>query len=289
MADEKHPNDPLNPPTPAQDTSQSVPKTPAGEPGKPGDAAPTGPASISGPAIAPPSTSSEGNEPKPEVGKTPEQKTSGATAPSASTPAGPEAPPAASPAKPVAVAGAAPAEVKPAAAPKAAVPVPGPWESEMVTRFKERFGASILDAQSYLKQNYFVVHSEKSYEVLAELHDQEGFDYLVDVTALHYPERELQFEVIWILYSFERNERIRVKSSIKEGDKAPTVVPLWSTSNWLEREVFDMFGIEFDGHPDMRRILLPDGWKGYPLRKDYGIIQQDQEWVQINLGIPSGQ
>ena len=159
----------------------------------------------------------------------------------------------------------------------------------MVVRYKEHFGASIQEAQTYLGQDYFVVSNDKSYEILADLHDQEKFDYLVDVTALHYPERELQFEVIWILYSFERNERIRVKSSIKEGDKTPTVVPLWSTANWLEREVFDMFGIEFDGHPDMRRILLPDGWKGHPLRKDYGIIQQDQEWVQINLGIPSGQ
>ena len=159
----------------------------------------------------------------------------------------------------------------------------------MVVRYKEHFGPSIQAAQTYLGQNYFVVSSDKSYEILADLHDQEKFDYMVDVTALHYPDRELQFEVIWILYSFERNERIRVKSSIKEGEKAPTVVPLWSTANWLEREVFDMFGIEFDGHPDMRRILLPDGWKGHPLRKDYGIIQQDQEWVQINLGIPSGQ
>ncbi|MFZ0804521.1 MAG: NADH-quinone oxidoreductase subunit C, partial [Terriglobales bacterium] len=107
--------------------------------------------------------------------------------------------------------------------------------------------------------------------------------------ALHYPTREKQFELIWILYSFPRNERIRVKTSIADGASFPSSVSIWPTANWLEREVFDMFGIKFDGHPDMKRILLPDGWKGHPLRKDYGIIQQDQEWVQINLGIESGQ
>jgi NADH-quinone oxidoreductase subunit C len=106
---------------------------------------------------------------------------------------------------------------------------------------------------------------------------------------VHYPKREQQFDVIWILYSFPRNERIRVKTMIKEGDPVATVSDIWETANWLEREVYDMFGIKFDGHPDLKRILLPEDWKGFPLRKDYGILQQDTEWVKINLGIESGQ
>ena len=95
--------------------------------------------------------------------------------------------------------------------------------------------------------------------------------------------------LVYVLYSFHHNERVRVKTQIKENESLRTAVEIWPTANWLEREVYDMFGIVFDGHPDLKRILLPDGWKGYPLRKDYPILQQDQEWVQINLGIESGQ
>ena len=112
-------------------------------------------------------------------------------------------------------------------------------------------------------------------EVLQILRDEEQFDYCVDITAMHYPQREKQFDVVWVLYSFARNERIRVKTQILDGASVPSSVPIWTGANWLEREVFDMFGIKFDGHPDMKRILLPDGWKGHPLRKDYGILQQD--------------
>jgi NADH-quinone oxidoreductase subunit C len=159
----------------------------------------------------------------------------------------------------------------------------------MVATLKGQYGSGIGEASSYLGQNYLVVDSSIISEVLQILRDREQFDYCVDVTAAHYPEREKQFDVIWILYSFPRNERIRVKTTVADGQSVPTSVSIWATANWLEREVYDMFGIRFDGHPDLKRILLPDGWKGYPLRKDYGIIQQDQEWVQANLGIESGQ
>lgn len=181
---------------------------------------------------------------------------------------------------------------KPAAPPpppKPAGPVPVPWESDMVAGLKQRFGSGIREASTYLGQSYMVVERAVVYDVLQELHDEQEFSYLVDCTAAHYPQRAQPFEVIWILYSFNRNERVRVKTLLAEGEAAPSAVPLWSTANWLEREVYDMFGIRFDGHPDLRRILLPEDWKGFPLRKDHSIIQQDQEWVQINLGIESGQ
>jgi len=178
---------------------------------------------------------------------------------------------------------------KPPAAPaKPTGPVPEPWTSPLVEKYQHQFGSG-LQAQSCLGQNYFIVDRSLIPNFLKLLRDDEQFDYCVDITAVHYPKREKQFDVIWILYSFERNERIRVKTMIADGETLPSSVPIWATGNWLEREVYDMFGIKFEGHPDMKRILLPEGWKGFPLRKDYSILQQDKEWVQINLGIESGQ
>jgi len=177
----------------------------------------------------------------------------------------------------------------PAAPAKPSGPVPIPWDSPMVGKLKGQYGSGIREANTYLGQNYMVAEPSIVSELLQILCDREQFDYCVDITAVHYPEREKQFDLIWILYSFPRNERIRVKIMIADGESVPSAVSIWATANWLEREVYDMFGIRFDGHPDLKRILLPDGWKGYPLRKDYGIIQQDQEWVQANLGIESGQ
>ena len=180
-------------------------------------------------------------------------------------------------------------EAKPAAPAKPAGPTPQPWESEMMTRLRNRYGSGI-DPKTYVGQNYIIADASIVFELLQVLRDEEQFDYCVDVTAVHYPQRKDQeFDVVWILYSFEHNQRVRVKTMIKDGDPAPSVAGLWTTANWLERECFDMFGIRFEGHPDLRRILLPDGWQGFPLRKEYGITQQDSEWVKINLGIESGQ
>ena len=173
----------------------------------------------------------------------------------------------------------------PAKPPEAA---PESWTSPFVEKYRNQYGSG-LKALTYLGQNYFIVDRSLIPDILRLMRDEDLFDYCVDITAAHYPQREKQFEVIWILYSISRNERVRVKVEIAEGASIPSAVSIWPTANWLEREVFDMFGIQFEGHPDLKRILLPDGWKGYPLRKDYDILQQDKEWVQINLGIESGQ
>jgi NADH-quinone oxidoreductase subunit C len=178
----------------------------------------------------------------------------------------------------------------PAVPPKPAGPTPVPWESELTAQLKKVYGSGIKEASTYLGQNYIVVDRDIVFEILQLMRDDEGFDYCVDITAVHYPKREkAEFDIVYVLYSFAKNTRVRVKTQIADGESVSSSVPIWPTANWLEREVFDMFGIRFEGHPDLKRILLPDGWKGHPLRKDYDILKQDQEWVQINLGIESGQ
>jgi NADH-quinone oxidoreductase subunit C len=116
-----------------------------------------------------------------------------------------------------------------------------------------------------------------------------GYALLTDETAVDYPKREKRFEIVYHLYSFRRNDRLRLKVLAGGDEKVPSVAGIWPTANWLEREVYDMFGIQYEGHPDLKRILLPDGWAGHPLRKDYDILKQDDAWVQANLGIKSGQ
>ena len=89
--------------------------------------------------------------------------------------------------------------------------------------------------------------------------------------------------------TFAKNERLRLKAHAGETEPAPSVCEIWPAANWMERECYDMFGIVFEGHPDLKRILLPDEWQGHPLRKDYDILKQDTDWVRENLGIESGQ
>jgi NADH-quinone oxidoreductase subunit C len=164
-----------------------------------------------------------------------------------------------------------------------------PWESDLAQALKGAFGEAILATSTYLGQNFVVAKPESAIPILEYLRLEADFDYLVDVTAVDWPKRAERFDVVYILYSYARNERVRVKIQIADGFKPESAVGVHPTANWLEREVYDMFGIEFAGHPDLRRILMPDEWQGYPLRKDYSILQQDQRWVQENLGIESAQ
>ena len=99
--------------------------------------------------------------------------------------------------------------------------------------------------------------------------DKCKFKQLIDITAVDYIDKEQRFKIVYLLLSHENNLRIVINTNIEEGKTVPSITKIFSSSNWMEREVFDMYGISFEGHPDLRRILTDYGFEGYPLRKDF--------------------
>jgi NADH-quinone oxidoreductase subunit C len=155
-------------------------------------------------------------------------------------------------------------------------PVAPEWEDagddEVAGRLRERFGDAIERARRFAGDVVIEVARDSIREVCAELAGPQAYKLLVDVTAAHYPDREAgRFEVVYIAYSFESNRRVRLKVRTDDGEPVPTVVPVWKGAEWLEREIWDMFGVTFEGHPDMTRILLWEGFNGHPLRKDFPV------------------
>ena len=138
---------------------------------------------------------------------------------------------------------------------------------------RERLGADGFTASDFNDIHRLVVPSDKLYTGLEALKQRGGFDFLSDITAvdyLHYPEATDRFGVVYILVNTATGERVVVKTHVNEPDLTlPSAFPLWKGADWVEREVYDMYGITFEGHPDLRRILMPEGFVGFPLRKDY--------------------
>ena len=222
---------------------------------------------------------------EPSAAKTPAAGGEPASKPPAA-PAAPAAKPPAAPGAPAAKPPAAAAPPRPPAPPKEG---PVALDNDLVKRFKEKFGPAILEAWTDRKQSILVVARELLAEIALYSRDVEKFDWLSDLTAVDWPKREKRFDIVLNMYSFEKNERLRLKAYAAAEERVPSVQGIWSTANWMEREVYDMFGVIFEGHPDLKRILLPDEWQGFPLRKDYDILTQDTAWVRENLGIESGQ
>ncbi|MGH9678770.1 MAG: NADH-quinone oxidoreductase subunit C, partial [Candidatus Acidiferrales bacterium] len=163
----------------------------------------------------------------------------------------------------------APAAKPPAAAAPPRPPAPpkeGPvaLDNDLVKRFKDKFGPAILEAWVDRKQAILVVERELLAEICLYSRDDEKFDWLSDHTAVDWPKREKRFDIVLNLYSFEKNERLRLKTHAGAEDRVPSVQGIWATANWMEREVYDMFGVIFEGHPELKRILLPDEWQGHP-------------------------
>ena len=154
-------------------------------------------------------------------------------------------------------------------------PVAPDWQDgasdPLTTALKEEFGDAIQSARSYAGDLTFQVQRDAIAQVAASLKNRHRFTYLIDVCGVDYPKREPRFDVVYHLHSFDANRRIRLKVSTDEATPVPTVCHIWRVANWCEREAYDMFGIRFEGHPDLTRILLWEGFNGYPLRKDFPV------------------
>ena len=164
----------------------------------------------------------------------------------------------------------------PAVPPKPAGPKPtDASDKPLVVALAAAVPGAVLEASEFVGETTVKVAPEHLVEACRYLKQQEGFTYLVDLTAVDWKDRQPRFDVLLLLHSFSRGqERLRLKVATSENAETgtcPSVTGVWETANWMEREVWDMYGIRFSGHPDLRRILTWDGFQGHPLRKDFPI------------------
>ncbi len=140
----------------------------------------------------------------------------------------------------------------------------------LVRRISERFHDALTESSEFRGDLSIVVAPEAVVDVARYLKNEEGFDYFLYATAVDWPARDPRFTVVWEVRSLEKKTRIRIKTTAAMPDPhVPTLCGVWPAANWHERETWDLLGITFDGHPDHRRILMPETWEGHPLRKDY--------------------
>lgn len=172
--------------------------------------------------------------------------------------------------------------------PPADLPVPA-FITSLQAAFSEAPGAIV--ALSYFVGDWVVIiDAARVLDVMRHLATapEAAFDFCSDITATDWPPRAERFDVIYCLYSIRHKHRVRVKARLAEHQVIASVTSVWPAANWLEREVFDLFGIVFSGHPDLRRILMPDDWQGYPQRKDYPLegpgellLENPLEWLKL--------
>ena len=147
-----------------------------------------------------------------------------------------------------------------------------------VIKLKEKFAASIIAVAEFRGEVTVTVAKQDIVAICRFLKESLQYNLLTDVTAVDYLGKEPRFMAVYNLYSIPNKDRLRVKAPITESDcTIDTVSTLWNSANWLEREAYDLFGIIFTNHPDLRRILMTDDWVGHPLRKDYPLQGPDRE------------
>ena len=155
----------------------------------------------------------------------------------------------------------------------------------LVKKLRDKFSSAVLEASEFLGQLSIRVGAGRIVEVCDVLKRDADtpFNYLSDLTCVHYPDqRAAPFEVIYNLYSIPATERVRLKVAVN-GAGVGSVTGVWPSADWLEREVYDLFGVTFRDHPDLRRILLPPDWEGHPLRKDYPLEFAENRWTENHL------
>jgi NADH-quinone oxidoreductase subunit C len=140
----------------------------------------------------------------------------------------------------------------------------------IVERIGNRFGKALLESSDFRGDLSIVVAPEAVVDVARYLKEEEGLDYFLYATAVDWPSRNPRFTVVWEARSLANKTRLRIKTTAAMPEPhVPSLTSVWPAADWHERETWDLFGIKFDGHPDLRRILMPDSWEGFPLRKDY--------------------
>ncbi len=144
-----------------------------------------------------------------------------------------------------------------------------------IGRLREVFPAAVIGSGSMRDQHWVEVAQDRFVEICCWLRDDPGadYDYLVDVTAVHWPDDPQPLEMVYHFYSYARNDRLRLKLRTGDGGPVPTLSGLWKSADWNERETFDMFGIHFEGHPDLRRILMPEDYTDFPLRREFPLYR----------------
>lgn len=153
-----------------------------------------------------------------------------------------------------------------------------------VAKLKEKFAASVLEVAEFRGETTVVVKKEDIVQICTFLRDELDYNFLTDLCGVDCLGQTPRFRVVYHLYSIPRHQRLRIKAMVDEKDaRIDTVSGVWTTANWLERECWDLMGITFAGHPDPRRILMPDDWEGHPLRKDYPVQGPDREPYQGRL------
>lgn len=141
--------------------------------------------------------------------------------------------------------------------------------AQIAQALQEKFGTAVTSATEFRGEHTVTVALGSLKALLKHCNGELGFDYLVDVSSVDHMSREPRFEMVYELYGYGHNQHLRVKSAVSEDESVPTVSDIWATANWHEREAYDMMGIDFEGHPDLRRILMWEGYPFHPLRKDF--------------------